>query len=239
MGCKGKYLCIQTSKSRGVWFPLRCHEEVQFSVEQQVMSWNSWNSNKKYPAKITCHYWKLLEAIHAGVELCQLLVIFHYPIQPEVIELFTLKYMIHEEHWCCLSRQPGDKKIGHSPADKDLEVLVDGKLDMSQRCALTAQKANHISGCIKRSVVSRSREVLLSLYSELVMPHLLHPDVESSVQERCRPVGAHPEEGHKNDPKDWTPPVWGQAEIAWAVQHGEEKAPGRPESGLLVSKEGL
>ena len=32
-------------------------------------------------------------------------------------------------------------------------------------------------------------------------PGVLHPDVESSVQEGHRPVGAHPEEGHKNDAK--------------------------------------
>ena len=51
----------------------------------------------------------------------------------------------------------------------------------------------------------------------------LHPDVESSVQERHRPVRAHPEKGHKNDPRDGMPPLQGQAERAGAVQPGEEK----------------
>ena len=52
-------------------------------------------------------------------------------------------------------------------------------------------------------------------------PRVQHPDVESSVLERYRPVGMHPEEGHKNDPRDETPLLQGQAERAGA---GEEKA---------------
>ena len=60
----------------------------------------------------------------------------------------------------------------HSPAKKNLALRVDGKLDMSQQCALTAQRANHILGCIERTVASRAREVILPLCSVLVRPHL-------------------------------------------------------------------
>jgi len=38
-------------------------------------------------------------------------------------------------------------------------------------------------------------------------PGVPHPDVESSVRERHGPVGAHPEEGHRNEPRCGSPPL--------------------------------
>lgn len=45
--------------------------------------------------------------------------------------------------------------------EKDLEVLVDSQLPISQQWALVAKKARGLLGCVKKSVACRSREVLL------------------------------------------------------------------------------
>lgn len=56
--------------------------------------------------------------------------------------------------------------------EKDLKVLADTKSTVSQQCALATKNAHSLLGCVRESIASRSRKVIIPLYSALVRPHL-------------------------------------------------------------------
>lgn len=49
---------------------------------------------------------------------------------------------------------------------------MDSRLAVSQQCALAAKNVDGILGCLKKSMASRSRDVIFPFYSALVTPHL-------------------------------------------------------------------
>ena len=70
-----------------------------------------------------------------------------------------------------------DTWLSKTMNEKDLGIVRNHKLNMSQQCDVASKKVNAILGFINRSIVSKSLEVLVPLYSVLVRPHL-----EYSVQ---------------------------------------------------------
>lgn len=62
----------------------------------------------------------------------------------------------------------GTDRLESTLAEKDLRVPADTKLKVSQKCALAARVGNSVMGCIRKSIASRLREVILPLYLALV-----------------------------------------------------------------------
>ncbi|GAB0194023.1 mitochondrial enolase superfamily member 1 [Grus japonensis] len=97
-------------------------------------------------------------------------------------------------------------QLGSSSVERDLGVLVDNKLTVSEQCAAAAKKANRMLGCINKGI-SRHKEIIIPLYSALVRPHLEHCVQFWSplYKKRCGQAGEDPEEGHQDDQRTGKP----------------------------------
>lgn len=77
-----------------------------------------------------------------------------------------------------------EELIESGPVEKDLVVLMDEKVGMSQQCALAAWKANSILGCFRSWVARRVREMILPFYCAHLRPHMEYRVQASGLQHR-------------------------------------------------------
>ena len=75
----------------------------------------------------------------------------------------------------------------NSFAEKDLQILMNSKLRTSQKCTLAMKKVNFMLGCIKKSIDSKSREVISQFHSVgTTAPGALCPVLAFLVLERVQ-----------------------------------------------------
>ncbi|KAK4810664.1 LOW QUALITY PROTEIN: hypothetical protein QYF61_007464 [Mycteria americana] len=100
----------------------------------------------------------------------------------------------------------GSTWLGSSSMERDLGVLVDNKLNMSEQCAAVAKKANRMLGCIK-GITSIDKEVIIPLHSALATHGILCSVLIPAIQKRCGQAGEGPEKGHKDDQRTGKPAI--------------------------------
>ncbi|KAF7249330.1 putative RNA-directed DNA polymerase from transposon BS [Varanus komodoensis] len=90
--------------------------------------------------------------------------------EEKVLQIQKVLHLGHRNS--CHKYRLGDKWLESSTCERDLRVLVDCRLNMSQQCDAVVKRVNATLGYIVRSVASRLREVLLPLYTTLVRPQV-------------------------------------------------------------------
>jgi len=140
-----------------------------------------------------------------------------YHLSGQLVPLFRCQYRL------------GDEEIDSSPAEKDLGVIADEKMDMTQTCACSPEGQPYPGLHQKqRGQQGKGGDSAPLLHSGVTPPGVLRPAPEPSAQARHRPDGVCPKEGHKNYQKTLVPLPGGKAERLGVVQPGEEEALGRP-----------
>ena len=66
----------------------------------------------------------------------------------------------------------GDTVLNTTLKEKDLGLTISADMKVSEQCGIAAAKGNQILGLIRRNIVYKEKELIISLYKTIVRPHL-------------------------------------------------------------------
>src|SRR5579872_4976179 len=72
----------------------------------------------------------------------------------------------------CNQYKLGNSELKSIVKEKDLGVIIDNTLKFSEQCSTAVKCANRTLGLIKRTIICRSKDVIVDLYKALVRPKL-------------------------------------------------------------------
>lgn len=128
-----------------------------------------------------------------------------------------------------------DETLKSSPMERDVEVLIDSKLNINQQCALAVRRATQALGCTRPSMPQGEERS----YSALICAewsHLQHwlqvrmPQHENDIR-----LSESPNEGYEDGEDSGGQSRWGLAEVPWSVQLRAEEAGGSLRGGCSSS----
>lgn len=92
-------------------------------------------------------------------------------IQRDLARLESWALMTFSTGKCKILCVLGDNRLESGSAEKNLEILVDTRLNMAQQGIFAPKKANSLLGCTGSAAI-RWRELILPFCSALLRPHL-------------------------------------------------------------------
>ena len=72
----------------------------------------------------------------------------------------------------CSKYSLGNTELNSAVKETDLGVVIDNTLKFSEQCSTAVKSANRTLGLIKRTIKSRSKDIIVKLYKALVRPKL-------------------------------------------------------------------
>ena len=137
------------------------------------------------------------------------------PGKPHEIQQIQVQDLAPGSRQPFLPVQAADERVEHSPAKKDLRGAVGWQDGRKPGVCPHSPDSQLYPGLHQKQCgwqVKGSDPAPLLCAGE-ASPGILCPEVESSVQESCGPVAVHPEEDHKNDPRDGKSPCKNRLEL--------------------------